>query len=175
MPDLEAIVQWVSPGKPSHSDGWHPPSIIHPTYGNNLTSSTQPSIIGSPTLSTSDESESLMLPAEPVAATGVSSRNSAPELTLPVALATVAGCTLVMGIAGAGVGLALGMLAPAYYRGVFRNGDEPWFDPPSVGLGLGLSQGLILGALLGVAIVALFIARDTQRIRAFGSTHRPIE
>ena len=115
------------------------------------------------------------MPAEPVVPIGKAAHNVAPELTLPVALATVAGCTLTMGIVGAGVGLTLGLSAPAYYRGVFRHGDAPWFDPPSVGLGLKLSQGLILGALLGIAIVALFITRDTQRIRALRSTKEPFE
>ncbi len=116
-----------------------------------------------------------MLPAEPVEMMGTSGPKAAPELTLPVALATVAGCTLAMGVAGPGVGLTLGTYAPACYLGGFRNGEEPWFDPPSVGLGLGLSQGLILGALLGIAIIALFITRDSQRIRARSSSNRPTE
>ncbi len=119
-------------------------------------------MIGWRTLNTPQESESLMPPAEPAVSLEKSRPKTALVMTLPLALATVAGCTLVTGLVGGAVGLALGTQAPAYYRSVFRHGNEPWFDPPSVGLGLGLSQGLILGALVGLSLVALFLWRDSQ-------------
>lgn len=65
----------------------------------------------------------------------------------------IIGAALGFGAIGAALGLTLGRVAPAYYRGVFQGGDQPDFDPVQVGLGLGLSQGLICGVLAGIAVV----------------------
>ena len=57
----------------------------------------------------------------------------------------VFGCLLVGGVLGAGIGAALGAMVPSYYRSVFSAGDDPSFDPLSVGIGLGLTQGCVFG------------------------------
>src|SRR5207302_1854201 len=44
------------------------------------------------------------------------------------------GCLL-----GALIGYSLGTQFPGYYSGVFSMGNEPWFDPTQVGVGLGVS------------------------------------
>lgn len=75
---------------------------------------------------------------------------------MPWSLVAVAGSTLVGGCVGLFAGLALGTLAPGYYRSVFSRGDSPNFDPVSVGIGQGLTQGLGLGAVVGLGVVGLF-------------------
>ena len=66
--------------------------------------------------------------------------------------------------AGGLIGYALGRVAPAYYRGVFRRGEAPDFDPVQVGLGLGMTQGLIAGLLVG-SVVVLAVALSGPRRR----------
>jgi hypothetical protein len=63
----------------------------------------------------------------------------------------------VCALAGGGIGYALGVFAPGYYRGVSASGREPWFNPVEVGIGLGLCQGMIFGAIIG-AVVVLAVA-----------------
>jgi len=79
------------------------------------------------------------------------------------AIATIAAFTLILAVIGGGIGWALGTFAPGYYRSVFRDGNQPWFDPVSVGLGQGVTQGTAGGVVVGVIVVALFIWRDRQR------------
>jgi hypothetical protein len=62
-------------------------------------------------------------------------------------------------IGGGLIGYALAVVAPAYYRGVFQRGSEPWFDPVAVGVGLGVSQGLLVGLLVG-AVVLIAVSRS---------------
>jgi hypothetical protein len=62
-------------------------------------------------------------------------------------------CGACFGVIGGLLGFALGVGAPAYYRGVFSTGNEPGFNPVQVGLGLGLTQGLISGAVIGSVVV----------------------
>ena len=66
-------------------------------------------------------------------------------------------CTLVSAVVfallGSGVGFLLGRFNPEYYRGVFRNGDSPDFDPIAVGIGQGATQGLVGGILVGLIVV----------------------
>jgi hypothetical protein len=76
-----------------------------------------------------------------------------PALTVPRSLSIIIASAVGFGAAGAGIGSALGVVAPSYYRGVFANGNEPGFDPIQVGLGLGLSQGSICGVLVGMVVV----------------------
>jgi hypothetical protein len=67
------------------------------------------------------------------------------------------------GVAGGLIGLALGAGMPDYYRGVFRGGHEPGFNPVQVGLGLGSTQGLICGTLLGsIIVLAMALARRSR-------------
>ncbi len=72
--------------------------------------------------------------------------------------------------AGGGVGYLLGVAVPGYYRGVFRAGGEPWFDPLQVGIGLGVSQGLLAGLAVGAVVV---VAVVWYRARAEALT-RPV-
>jgi hypothetical protein len=65
-------------------------------------------------------------------------------------------------LGGGGIGYALAVLTPGYYRGVFSTGREPWFDPVEVGLGLGITQGLISGLIMG-AVVVLAVAWYASR------------
>ena len=62
-------------------------------------------------------------------------------------------CCLSFGVAGGLLGLALGVGAAAYYRGVFHAADDPRFDPMLVGLGLGLTQGVVCGAAVGCVVI----------------------
>ena len=84
------------------------------------------------------------------------------RMTILGAVATIAGSTVAFAIIGAGVGWALGMYAPGYYRSVFQGGNEPWFDPVAVGLGQGLTQGVAGGVVVGLVVVALLIWRDSR-------------
>ena len=84
-------------------------------------------------------------------------------MTIRVAIATIAACTLLLACIGGGIGWALGTFAPGYYRSVFRNGEEAGFDPVSVGIGQGLTQGTTGGVVVGLIVVALFIWRDSRR------------
>ncbi len=58
---------------------------------------------------------------------------------------------LFFGAAGASVGLALGALAPDYYRAVFRLTSDQ--SPIQLGVGLGLTQGLIAGVVVACVVV----------------------
>src|SRR4051812_18099111 len=74
--------------------------------------------------------------------------------------------------AGGGLtGYTLAVLLPAYYRGVFRGGREPGFDPVAVGLGLGVTQGAVCGVLVG-AVVVLAVAWYNSR-RGTLAVHLP--
>jgi hypothetical protein len=70
------------------------------------------------------------------------------------------------------IGYLLGVFAPAYYRGVFGNGRQPWFDPVEVGLGLGITQGAICGVIAG-AVVVLAVAWYNSRRNAL-DVHFPL-
>ena len=65
-----------------------------------------------------------------------------------IAISAVA-CALI----GVGIGFALGSLAPAFYQNMFRNGNDPGFDPRQMGIGLGLTQGLFAGLIVGCVVV----------------------
>ncbi len=86
-------------------------------------------------------------------------------MTIRAAVATIAACTAILAGIGGGIWWALGTFAPGYYRSVFRSGNEPWFDPVSVGVGQGLTQGTAGGVVVGLVVVALFIWRDTRAQR----------
>jgi hypothetical protein len=94
-------------------------------------------------------------------------------MTIRVAVGTIAACTVMLAGIGGGIGWALGTFAPGYYRSVFRNGNEPWFDVVSVGIGQGLSQGTAGGVVVGVVLVALFVWRDTRARRQSGPPSIP--
>ena len=83
-------------------------------------------------------------------------------MTIRQAVATVAASAALLTGVGAGVGSALGTYAPGHYRAVFPRGNEPWFDPVSVGVGQGLTQGVAGGVAAGLVVVAIFVWRDTR-------------
>jgi hypothetical protein len=66
--------------------------------------------------------------------------------------------------AGGGLlGYGLGVLVPGYYRGVYRDGRGPEFDPVAVGLGLGVAQGAICGVLVGATVVLAVAWYNSRR------------
>jgi hypothetical protein len=83
-------------------------------------------------------------------------------MTIRAALATITACTALLAVIGGGIGWGIGTFAPGYYRTVFRSGNEAWFDPISVGIGQGLGQGTAGGVVVGLAVVALFLWRDSR-------------
>jgi hypothetical protein len=79
---------------------------------------------------------------------------------------------LAFSVGGGLIGYALAVLMPGYYRGVFSHGHEPWFDPMSVGVGLGITEGGVCGLALG-AVVVLAVAWYNGRRNAFDVRFRP--
>lgn len=77
-------------------------------------------------------------------------------------LATVFVSAMLGGLLGLLIGLALGSLVPGYYRSVFANGNEEFFDPVAVGIGQGLTQGVVFGGVVGLVLVALFYWRRSR-------------
>ena len=73
---------------------------------------------------------------------------------------------LLFGALDAGMGRLLGVVTPGYYRSLFRNGHEPWFDPAQIGLALGLTQGVAAGVVVGIAVVGAVAWCDTVREQA---------
>ena len=72
--------------------------------------------------------------------------------------------TALCGAGGTLVGYLLGTYSPGYYRAVFGNGNDPAFDPVSVGTGLGLTQGLMAGLTIGaVVVLAAALRRSAAR------------
>ncbi len=94
-------------------------------------------------------------------------------MTIRAAVVTVLTCTSLFAVIGGGIGYGLGRFNPAYYRGAFRNGKEPGFDPVAVGLGQGLTQGIAGGAVVGLAVVALFVWKDSRLKRRDGTPPPP--
>ncbi len=86
------------------------------------------------------------------------------------AFAIIVSCGISFAAGGVAVGYALARFAPYYYRGVFRGGDSPDFDPVQVGLGLGLVQGLIAGLMVG-AVVVLAVSISGSRRSEEGRLH----
>src|SRR5579875_3393148 len=87
-------------------------------------------------------------------------------------MAVILAVSLLFSVAGGLAGYALGVLTPAYFRGVFSGGDDPRFDPVQVGLGLGTTQGLLCGVAVG-SVAVLAVALSGRRERAKGDFDRP--
>src|SRR5262249_35847708 len=96
-------------------------------------------------------------------------------MTIRNAGLTIAAWTVMLAGIGGSIGWALGTCKPGYYRSVFRNGNDPEFDPVSVGIGQGVTQGTAGGTVVGVIVVALFVWRDVrmQQGSAPGSPSSP--
>lgn len=71
-------------------------------------------------------------------------------------VACVLGSSCVGGMVGTVAGVMIGLCFPAYYRAVMFGGDQPGFDPVSVGAGLGAVQGLVWGGVLGVVVLVAY-------------------
>lgn len=56
-------------------------------------------------------------------------------------------------LVGAGIGMALGIAVPDYYRTVFRIPPDVALNPIHTGLGLGFAQGFGAGLVVGLVIV----------------------
>jgi hypothetical protein len=87
-------------------------------------------------------------------------------MTIRSAVVTILICTLLLAFIGAGIGYGLGTLTPGYYRSVFVQGRQPWFDPVAIGIGQGLTQGTVGGVVVGLLLVALFTWRETRLRRS---------
>jgi hypothetical protein len=85
------------------------------------------------------------------------------------ALATIVGTALAFGAAGMGLGVALGKVAPGFYRQTIAVRDPASFNPVELGLGLGLTNGLIWGLVIGLVVVAILAWKETRRPRRPGS------
>ena len=81
--------------------------------------------------------------------------NSGP-MPLVWSVLAVLGSAILFGLLGMGIGAALGLFFPGYYRSVFSSGGDPGFDPVAVGIGQGLTQGIVLGGVVGLVLVAMF-------------------
>ncbi len=71
--------------------------------------------------------------------------------------------SLAFALGGTLIGYILAVTIPGYYRAVYRSGDEPWFDPLQVGVGLGATQGLICGLVVGAAVVLAVAWYNSRR------------
>ena len=89
----------------------------------------------------------------PKDATVVTASSPAPLLWSVLA---VFGSTIMGGLIGLGIGAALGLLVPGYYRSVFFSGGDPDFDPVAVGIGQGVTQGVVFGGVIGLVLVGMF-------------------
>src|SRR5262245_9156154 len=83
-------------------------------------------------------------------------------MTIRAAVATVPVRTVMLAGIGGGIGGAVATFSPGDHRNAVRSGNEPWFDPVSVGVGQGLTQGTTGGVVVGLVLVALFVWRDTR-------------
>jgi hypothetical protein len=83
-------------------------------------------------------------------------------MTVKKALMTVLLWALSFAVLGGTIGAAIGVVAPGYYRSVFRNGHSPEFNPVQTGVGLGTIQGMALGLAISLGVIALFAWRDRQ-------------
>jgi hypothetical protein len=97
-------------------------------------------------------------------------------MTLVRAFVAVGACTLVCAAVGVGLGVALGHVAPGFYRATLVAGRYPDFDPVQVGIGFGLNAGVFSGIVIGlvvVAIVTYFELRTAERARLLPESAAP--
>ncbi len=76
-------------------------------------------------------------------------------MTLFRAFAAVAGSVVICTAAGMGLGVALGNLAPDFYRATLPRSPIPNPDPVQIGLGFGLNAGAFSGIAIGLLVVAI--------------------
>lgn len=91
-------------------------------------------------------------------------------MTIRNSIGTVAGCVLMGACFGGSLGFGLAIFAPGYYRTVFRNPNEPQFDPTDIGVGLGLIQGTALGTVVGLVLVTVLCWQEIRRSQSSATT-----
>jgi hypothetical protein len=89
-------------------------------------------------------------------------------VTLTRGLLIVATTTAAAAVLGSGLGYALGVFTPDYYRMVFHVPPGMPLDPVQVGVGLGLTQGLFAGLAAGSVVVASVAWCASRREQAQG-------
>ena len=86
-------------------------------------------------------------------------------MNITKALATVVGTALGFGVAGTGIGVFLGKVAPGFFRQMLPLRDPASFNPQEVGIGLGLTNGLGWGLVVGVLLVAIIAWKESRLTR----------
>jgi hypothetical protein len=81
-------------------------------------------------------------------------------MTTKTALTTVLTWAVVFACVGCAMGAMIGVVAPDYYRSVFRRGESPDFNPLQVGVGLGVTQGAASGIAISIVVIAILAWRD---------------
>jgi hypothetical protein len=82
------------------------------------------------------------------------------------ALATVVATAVVFGMAGTGIGMFLGKMAPSFLRHAVGSSAEEGLDPMELGIGLGLTNGLTWGLVVGILAVAILAWRESRLSRS---------
>ncbi|MEQ9587975.1 MAG: hypothetical protein RJS97_08475 [Parvibaculaceae bacterium] len=83
-------------------------------------------------------------------------------MTTKTALTTVLTWAVVFACVGCTMGAMIGVVAPDYYRTVFRGGESPDFNPLQIGVGLGVTQGAASGIAISLVVLALLAWRDIR-------------
>lgn len=96
-------------------------------------------------------------------------------MTPKTALVTVLLWGVIFACVGSAIGAAIGVVAPEYYRSIFRDGHSPEFDPLQVGIGLGATQGVASGAAISIVVLALLAWRDIRSARPVMDSDAPIK
>ncbi|MCC6491824.1 MAG: hypothetical protein IT424_02260 [Pirellulales bacterium] len=78
------------------------------------------------------------------------------------AIVTVVLTAIGFGVAGTGIGLILGRLAPSFLRYAVRAASQESLDYTELGLGLGLTNGLTWGLVIGTVIVAILAWKESR-------------
>ncbi|MEZ6058130.1 MAG: hypothetical protein R3C01_15635 [Planctomycetaceae bacterium] len=83
-------------------------------------------------------------------------------MTTKTALTTVLTWAVVFACVGSVMGAMIGVVAPDYYRSVFRGGESSDFNPLQVGVGLGVTQGAASGIAISIVVLAILAWRDIR-------------
>jgi hypothetical protein len=95
-------------------------------------------------------------------------------MTSGTALRTVLLWSVIFLCVGSAIGATIGVVAPEYYRSVFRGGHLPEFNPLQVGIGLGATQGVVSGVVISIVVLALLAWRDIRSVRPGTDGDAPI-
>jgi hypothetical protein len=95
------------------------------------------------------------------------------KMTAISALKTVLVWSIAFACVGGLVGATIGVVAPEYYRTVFRRGDSRNFNALQVGVGLGVTQGVASGCAISLAVLTLLAWRDIRTARPRAESDGP--